>query len=268
MSAYAHFQSQSRISVRALGGEPLAVSPSGLVQCNGARVLILRLTHIHEDPTERTFVCMVDGKKQLIKKKEMVNSEGRYFECRYDLGNKDHIHANVLRMIRMNKRGEYEVVELGIALQNHKPFLTMQVLYQDACFQDAGCTVIPRFEEPWVREHWHVNPWPVMVDRLRIMLDELDVEPKDLPCISTFVPPVVERLAQENVGIVVFFNNMKGYGVVRTKHGLAHVSYQQIVAPGCEFRKLSPGDRVAYLQRIETDGLGYPATLHGVRCVA
>jgi hypothetical protein len=187
----------------------------------------------------------VDGQKNIhLKKYYEEKDERRRFEMKVRIEKDQHgvpctkyKNNNNMRLLEFGEDHQFTFWEIALISQNGNFFLTVQPVYEEACFTDGKRVVCPYFEDP---DH----EWPQLVEILRTVFQEVA---KTLPPVEEYVPdePIDPATLADNTGDVLWWSFSQNYGIIMTPKGVANAHWTE--APVHQkLRYLEKGEKVQY----------------------
>lgn len=251
------------VRVQDAAGCSLAIDDHHRILYEDANAISVTIFFASDVPEELSKVIMVDGRKCITPKREMLTVDARpYYRLRFNLKVRPCAPSNTMRLIRFKSTGQFEVTEIGVAQQEQNFFLIQQIVYVGTCYSDNyGRVVIPRFDQPYANRHWGSKHWSAMSTQLKAMLHELQARtPLHLEPISQFQPPpALEIPRADDIGVVLFYNDAMNAGFVMLADGsVAYVPYHSIRPNGALFRRLHNGQRIVFEKRIAVEDRKLP----------
>lgn len=183
----------------------------------------------------------VDGRKNVCFKKDYsIETDKRIFKNKIPIkiGHGDIPYAaypfNNLRIIRVYKNGKVEMWEIALISRSGNFFLTTQKTYETRCYRKEGQITCPCFSK-----------WPQMMDLLHVCLNVNNLLPiKEYQEEISIID--VKKLVK-GTGIVQWWNNAQGMGMIITPNGPARVHWKNIFpSNGSRLACLTPGSTVKY----------------------
>lgn len=182
----------------------------------------------------------VDGRKNICFKKDYSFSTDKHIfkstiKIKVGLGGIFHTEYphNNLRIIRVYKNGKVEMWEVALISRSGNFFLTTQKTYEVRCYKKDGEITCPTFSK-----------WPQMMDLLCVCLNISNLPPIEEYQEETLID--VKKLAKDT-GIVQWWNNAQGVGMIMTSNGPARVHWKNIFpSNGSRLTYLTPGSTVKY----------------------
>jgi cold shock CspA family protein len=182
----------------------------------------------------------VDGKKNIyFKKDHSLSTDQHIFKTKIPIkvGLDDVPHTeypnNNLRIIRVYKNGKVEMWEIALMSRGGSFFLTTQKTYEVHCYRKEGKIFCP-----------HFSKWPQMMDLLCVCLNISNLPPIEEYQEKTSID--AKKLAKDT-GIVQWWNNAQGVGMIMTSNGPARVHWKNIFpSNSSRLTYLTPGGIVKY----------------------
>ncbi len=230
----------------ALNGTPINVGSDGhigkIMGLCTARIEVI----VSKEKINSVFAITVDGKKNVILKKNLSETPDKLKIYRNNIEVKSNgqvLHTeypnNHLRLLAISKGGNIQVWEIAIVSQNGDFFVTQQKTWDTFCYNNHERVSCPLFEGP--------KGWPQMVEILKNLLtDQID----QLPLISQKKKEDINlqntKILINNRGVVVWFNQAQGIGVIKTIEGPARAHWKDINRKNSRLAYLKPGELVSF----------------------
>jgi cold shock CspA family protein len=201
---------------------------------------------IDEVSLDKVFGIVVDGKKNVVVKKDLSHSsKQKVYAGKISVKRNDEMvfHTeypnNNLRLLVVGENGNIQIWEIAIVSQAGRFFITQQKVWNTHCYNSYERVSCPLFEGD--------KGWPQMVEILKGLLsNQIDKLPSIEEKKEEDVNLAGTKVTRDKSGIVVWWNQAQGYGVIKTAKGVAIAHWSNISRPGSQRSYLLPNEQVNY----------------------
>jgi cold shock CspA family protein len=232
-----------------LNREPLNVDIDGHLGKIMGACKVKIVAKVSEKEADNVFAINVDGKKNVVLKKNFsetpeqklylnaveIKTNGQVFHTEYP--------NNHLRLLVIGKKGNIQIWEIALISQDGEFFVTQQKVWNTYCYNNYERVSCPLFEGP--------KGWPQMVEILKGLLSNRidrialvsEAKEEDVNLDNTVV-------LEAKMGVVVWFNQAQGFGVIKTNQGPARVHWTNIDRKNSRRAYLEPKETVNFKQLV------------------
>lgn len=229
-----------------INGNSLPVDADGYVGEIMATCRAQIWVEIAKEKIDNIFAIDVDGKKNVVLKKNFSENpeEKKIYRNIVEIKtNKEIFHTeypnNHIRLLLITDTGNIQIWEIAIVSQGGHFFVTQQKVWDTFCYNNNDRLSCPLFEGP--------KGWPQMIN---ILKDLFSRQLMFLPPLSLWKEEDVNldrvKVTKKKTGVVVWFNNAQGMGVIKTTEGPARVHWSDISRIDSNLSHVLPGETVTY----------------------
>jgi cold shock CspA family protein len=228
-----------------LNRKPLNVDKDGHLGKIMGACKVQIIAKVSEKEADNVFAINVDGKKNVVLKKNFsetpeqklylnaveIKTNGQVFHTEYP--------NNHLRLLVVGKKGNIQIWEIALISQDGEFFVTQQKVWNTYCYNNHERVSCPLFEG--------AKGWPQMVETLKGLLSD---QIAHLPSIEGKKEEDINlagtKVTRSNSGVVVWWNQAQGYGVIKTPEGVAIAHWSNITRPNSQRAYLLPNEQVNF----------------------